>query len=179
MVCIPLGGGEGLFSQKWQIEHTCHVTWSYFEIQKNFARSNPARSKTALDRLFLKVPTFCPLFSYLNDLGSFEHGSIEIPARSFHFFDPVTVSTTASIEFFTLVTSRKSRRWRQRMKPRRERKTEREGERHWMKPRLCLYRSPRHKTHFHFLNRCGSCLSMFQVLGCRDFAVHIVLLRLQ
>ena len=68
-------------------------------MQKNFARSNPARSKTALDRLFLKVPTFCPLFSYLNDLGSFEYGSIEIPARSFHFFVPVTVSTTASIEF--------------------------------------------------------------------------------
>ena len=82
-------------------------------IQKNFARSNPARSKTALDRLFLKVPTFCP-FSYLNDLGSFDHGSIEIPARSFHFFDPVTVSTTASIEFLTLVTSWKSWRWRRR-----------------------------------------------------------------
>ena len=77
-----------------------------YQVQKNFARSNPARSKTALDRLFLKVPTFCPLLSYLNNLGSFEHGCIENPARSFHFFGPVSVSTTALIEFFTLVTLR-------------------------------------------------------------------------
>ena len=61
-------------------------------LQKNFARSHPARSKIALDRLFLKVLTFCPLFSCLNDFGwfvrtfSFTFWSImasSIPHRAF------------------------------------------------------------------------------------------------
>ena len=86
-----------------------------YEVQKNPARSHPAVSKIAVDRLFLKVPTFSSLIHYLNNLGSFDLGYIEIPARSSYLFGPVTISTTASNGFLTSVTSATSAEEERRM----------------------------------------------------------------
>ena len=61
--------------------------------------------------------TVCPLFAYLNDLGSFVLGYIKIPARSLRVFGPVTISTTALIVFLSFVTLMKSRRGRHWRKP--------------------------------------------------------------